>query len=82
MKLKKPHRKSLRPQKKRGVPPKDARWCKLFDCIEENGFTMQDMIACACTTLLRYPQNYYETMININDYDFEVIIKKYMMPKD
>ena len=73
-----PYRKSIRPQTLRGVPPKDARWGKLFDFMRENSFTMQDFIACVCANFIGYPQSYYETMIRVGNNDFSVVIQKYL----
>ena len=77
MKEKRPYRKSLRPQKRRGVPVDDERWGELFKFLDERDFTMEDMLACVCTTLTRYPQVMYDTQVSIKDYVFDVKILKH-----
>ena len=77
MKAKRPYRKSLRPQKRRGVPVGDERWGELFDFLDSRDFTMEDMIACACTTLTRYGHGLYDTKVQIKDYVFDVRILKH-----
>lgn len=77
MKAKRQYRKSLRPQKKRGVPVDDERWGELFKFLDERDFTMEDMIACACATLTRYNQGIYDSQVQIKDYFFEVKILKH-----
>lgn len=76
--MKRPYRKSLRPQKIRGVPVGDERWAKLFEFMKENEFTMQDFLCCVCANFVRYPQSYYETMIRVGNSDFSIVIQKYM----
>lgn len=72
-----PYRKSLRPQKRRGVPVGDERWANLYKFMDKNDFTMEDFLACVCANFTRYPQGYYKTDINFKDYSFEVKIMKH-----
>ena len=74
--IKRPYRKSLRPQQRRGVKLGDPNWNKLFEFMRENDFTMQDFLACVCANFVRYPQGYYETQISVADHIFNVKITK------
>lgn len=73
---KRPYRKSLRPQQRRGVAIGDERWGKLFDFMDQNNFTMEDFLACVCARFTVFPQGYYESIIKFKDYTFNVKIIK------
>ena len=74
-----PYRKSLRPQKRRGVPVGDESWSELFNFMEEKGFTMDDFLACVCTMFSKYPQGLYETTIEIKGHFFNVKIEEHIL---
>lgn len=68
--------KSNRKQTFRGVPPKDARWGKLFDFMDENEFTVQDFLACVCANLLGYTTPTYFTKLGVGRQTFSIAITK------
>ena len=70
MKEKRTYHKSILSHKRRGVPAGDKRWEALFDFLQENKFTMQDMLACVCGVMINHNQGYFETNINFGTKNF------------
>ena len=51
-------------------------WYKLFKFMDENDFSIQDFLACACANFLRYTETNYTTMLSVGNQDFLIQIDK------
>ena len=51
-------------------------WDKLYDFMDKESFTRLDFLACVCASLLREPENEFETELGIGGIKFEIKIRK------
>ena len=51
-------------------------WDKLYDFMDKESFTRLDFLACVCASLLREPENEFETELGVGGIKFEIKIRK------
>ena len=51
-------------------------WDKLYDFMDKENFSRADFLACVCASLLREPDNEFETRLMIQGVEFEINIRK------
>ena len=51
-------------------------WDKLYDFMDKESFSRADFLACVCASLLREPENEFETELGIGGIKFGINIRK------
>ena len=54
----------------------DGDWDKLYDFMDKENFTRLDFLACICASLLREPDNEFDTRLMIQGVEFNINIRK------
>lgn len=54
----------------------DGDWDKLYDFMDKESFTRLDFLACVCASLLREPDNEFDTRLMIQGVEFEINIRR------